>query len=72
MKLKDCTYGKLVVTRKDELGDCEVGIIVGITNNCPCGDINERSDIDRAIPLVKWSSGRESGIHPAQIDIFKG
>lgn len=71
MKLKDCKYGVLVCT-KDKSGDIErVGMIVGITNNCPSDSKKVRGDVDRAIPLVKWSSGLESGIHPSNIELLK-
>ena len=68
MKLKDCTYGKLVINHDRD----EVGMIVGITNNAPNCDEETRKVIDRAVPLVRWSSGRECGIHPANIEIYKG
>lgn len=66
MKLKDCGQGKLVTD-----GD-RVGMITGITNNCPVESIDIRRDIERAIPLVQWSDGSTHGIHPANIEIFKG
>lgn len=66
MKLRDCKYGVLVEDR-----DGNIGMIKGITNNLPIGDINERSNRGRAIPLVEWASGNTSGIHYGNIEIFK-
>ena len=66
MKLKDCTYGKLVVNN-----DGDIGMIVGITNNCPTGDINTRNEPDRAIPLVQWANGKTCGIHYGNIELLK-
>lgn len=71
MKLKDCKYGVLVCT-KDRSGNIErVGMVVGITNNCPSASEDVRGVIERAIPLVKWSSGLESGIHAGNIELLK-
>lgn len=67
MKLNECTYGTIVATE-----DGRVGMIVGITNNCPLEDIKVRSNLYNAIPLVRWSCGRESGIHAGNIFKFKG
>lgn len=66
MKLKDCKFGVLVTDGK------RVGMITGITNSCPSADETTRDDINRAIPVVKWSGGRECGIHHGNIEIFKG
>jgi hypothetical protein len=66
MKLKDCTHGKIVVTK-----DGIIGMIVGITNNCGSGDLNTRNEPDRAIPLVQWANGRTGGIHHGNIEPLK-
>lgn len=67
MKLKDCTYGILV---EDEEGS--IGMIVGITNNCPHSDMYEKGLPEKAIPLVQWASGATYGIHYGNIKPFKG
>ncbi len=59
MKLKDCTYGKLVIDGQGE----RVGMIKGITNNATHGNTAERDNRDNAIPLVEWSGGHTCGIH---------
>lgn len=64
MKLSECTYGTLVTT---EGLNPKVGMIVGITNNATLGDAQVRGDINNAIPEVRWSCGRVSGIHPGNI-----
>lgn len=58
MKLSECTPGTMVTT-----DDNRVGIIIGLTNNMPMGNIEERRHIFNAIPEVKWSSGEVTGIH---------
>lgn len=63
MKLKDCTFGRLVCTH-DKDGNIElIGMIKGITNNCESADLMTRREASRAIPLVEWAEGRTSGIH---------
>ncbi len=69
MKLKDCTYGKLVIT-VDKYSQ-KVGMIIGITNNAEHGTMDQRSKISNAIPLVRWSNGREFGIHYENIELYK-
>jgi len=66
MKLKDCVHGILV---QDRNGD--IGMIVGITNNCETADQNTRAERERAIPLVQWSHGGTCGIHPDNIELLK-
>lgn len=67
MKLKDCRYG-LVVTDDEET---KVGMIKGLTNNCPSQDRQERRKIENAIVLVEWSYGETYSIHPGNIKILK-
>lgn len=68
MKLKDCTYGTLVV---DQNGNGSIGMIVGITNNCSCADYTTRREQTRAIPLVQWAHGATTGVHYSYLEIFK-
>lgn len=67
MKLKDCVFGILVTTTDDR----KVGMIKGITNNKPSGDLTLRSEKDNAIPLVEWSCGETYGIHHENIKPLK-
>lgn len=67
MKLKDCTYGRLVEDKDRR----RIGMIVGITNNAHRGHIIEREDPSNAIPMVRWSCGEECGIHHANIELLK-
>lgn len=67
MKLSECTYGTLVFNK-----DYGVGMIKGVTNNCPCGDLEERKQVDSAIPLVEWADGRTFGFHAGNLNKFKG
>jgi|TARA_A100001518_G_C1227290_1_gene80748 hypothetical protein len=67
MRLRDCTYGVLVYDK-----DYGLGMIVGVTNNCHFKGMEERSKVENTIPLVKWASGAEFGIHPSNIEIYKG
>ena len=67
MKLQDCIYGTLVYDK-----DYGVGMIAGIINNCPSADLVNRSKVENTIPLVKWANGSEFGIHPSNIEIYKG
>lgn len=63
MKLKNCNRGRIIVS-----GDGRIGMIIGITNNCPTADIAIRSERERAIPLVQWAAGGECGINPYNIE----
>ena len=65
MKLKDCTHGRLVVTK-----DGVIGMIVGITNNCTAACLDTRNEPDRAIPLVQWANGETYGIHYGNIELL--
>lgn len=67
MKLKECKYGILVFHK-----NYGVGMIVGITNNSPYADMATRSKVENAVTEVQWSSGRKHGIHPGNIEIYKG
>ena len=73
MKLKDCTYGRLVIeTEGGMIGLKRVGMIVGITNNRPSASVVDKGGVDIAIPLVQWSCcGTRSGIHPSNIELLK-
>jgi len=67
MKLSECVYGTLV----QSLFNSNVGMIVGISNNCPneCSEV--RGEVERAIPTVQWSCGFTSSIHYTNIVKFK-
>lgn len=68
MKLSQCKYGTIVVTKERT----EVGMIVGITNNARSANIETRKMIDNAIPLVQFSGDLEPrGIHYGNLEIFK-
>lgn len=60
MKLSKCVYGTLVQNLKEPI---QIGMVVGITNNVPHADLEERSRPDRAIPVIQWSNGNTSGCH---------
>jgi hypothetical protein len=62
MKLADCKHGILVKTDEGN-----IGMIVGITNNCDNADLATRNEPDRAIPLVQWANGNTHGIHHGNI-----
>lgn len=67
MKLKDCLHGVLV----QDLETKEIGMVVGITN-CYSNLLTEEQKLpENAIPLVKWQSGREFGIHHNNIQPLK-
>lgn len=66
MKLKNCNRGRIIIS-----GDGRIGMITGITNNCPSADAATRRDPERAIPLVQWADGGESGIYPGNIEPLK-
>lgn len=63
MKLKDVQHGRIVKTEGGA-----IGMIVGITNNLPHARQSERAQEERAIVLVQWSWGANTGIHPANIE----
>lgn len=73
MKLKDCVFGVPVITNK---GDRRVlGHIVGFTYNVDVsltGGMDREDLLSKTIALVKWADSSESGIHPANIEKFKG
>ena len=72
MQLKDFQYGMLVKSSRDIGKDLyEVGMVVGVSNNCPHAEEQVRCEVGRAVFVVKWSSGRESTIHPANVTPFK-
>lgn len=67
MKLKDCKHGVLVTCNN------EIGMIVGLTNNCPTAEYRVRAEIDRAIPLVQFSGDlTPRGVHHGNLSIYKG
>lgn len=68
MKLKDCTYGRIVI----DSGNSDIGMIIGITNNRPLCSEDDKKGADYAIPLVQWSTGRTTGIHQGNIEPYKG
>jgi len=67
MKLSKCVYGTLV----QSLSSSNVGMIVGISNNSYNKCIEVRGEVDKAIPVVQWSSGVTSSIHHTNITKFK-
>lgn len=71
MKLKDCTFGKLVCTKDDFNKVDRVGMVIGVTNNITHLDVYKQLDPTRTIPLVKWANGLEHGIHHNNLEIFK-
>lgn len=77
MKLSKCKYGTIVAQTTDGLGNASnsknvaIGMIVGITNDCPRADTNTRSLPENAIAEVRWADGSVSGIHPAYIKPYK-
>ena len=68
MMLYECTMGTIVRDVRED----RVGMIVGITNNRPSSSPSERKGINYAIPLVEWSDGHRSGIHPSNIEKLQG
>ena len=71
MKLSECTCGTVVIS------DCgaqapQIGMVVGITNNCQSSDRSARQKPENAIPLVKWSFGETYGIHHGNLKKYKG
>lgn len=67
MKLHECTYGRMVITK-----DKKVGHVVGVTYNVGIaltGTMSQDELFERTIPLVKFADG-ERGIHPANIEPF--
>lgn len=67
MEHKECKFGTLVCTKNmyDEIE--QVGMVIGITNNCPLADFDTRKEASRAIPEVKFSSGEVRGVHPSHL-----
>ena len=51
MKLSECTHGKLVTDGN------RVGMVIGITTSALTEEIEYREEIERAVPLIQWSSG---------------
>ena len=70
MKLQDCVMGTIVCTKDTEGYADRIGMITGITSNVsyPC---EEQTDPHRAVPLVRWSDGREGSIHATNLTKFK-
>lgn len=66
MKLKDCKYGKIVVSGN------RIGMVVGITNTCPHRNSSERSKPENARPLIEWAGGTTHAIHQGNIELYKG
>lgn len=68
MYLKECVHGILV-----ENDEGHIGMVVGITNNCPSATLKIRQEKQRAITLVQWSYQQTpQGVHPANIKPFNG
>lgn len=66
MELKDCKHGIIVSS------NCgAIGMIIGITNNIPHADKENRRLTTHAIPLVQWSHGETSGVHHNNISPFE-
>lgn len=68
MKLSECTYGTIVTTTDED----QIGMVVGITNNCSNADQRVRQEVERAIPLVQWAYGETCGIHHRNLKKYKG
>lgn len=69
MQLRECTFGKLVITDNKE-----VGHIVGLTYNVGIeltGSMSDDEKLERTIPIVKFPRG-ERGIHHIHLSEFKG
>jgi hypothetical protein len=67
MKLKDCIYGKMVITE-----ELEVGYIVGVTYNVDIaftGGMTNEDKFEHTIPLVQFPS-ETRGIHHSNIKPF--
>lgn len=67
MKLSKCKHGIIV----QDVDGTKIGMIVGITNNCPSADLDTRAKPSRATVLVQWSFGETYGIHPENIEPYK-
>lgn len=63
MKLKDCTYGILVQNSENGM----IGMVVGLTNMYSSLLIEEQGFPENAIPLVRWQTGKETGINHCNI-----
>lgn len=68
MKLSECKYG-ILVQELSEHG--EIGMVVGITNSMLNVLSEVQRDLEFAIPLIQWQSGRTSGIHHNNIRVYK-
>jgi hypothetical protein len=69
MKLEDCTYGKMVITKNKE-----VGFIKGLTFNIHIsltGDMSNHEKYNRTIPIVEFPSGKKA-VHPSHLSPFIG
>ena len=69
MKLSKCEHGKLVITE-----DKEIGMIVGVKYNIElfnCHGLSNEELMERTVPLVQFPKGTR-GIHPGNIELFKG
>lgn len=67
MKLSKCKHGTIV----QDVDGIRIGMIVGITNNCPSADLPTREELSNAIVLVQWSFGETYGIHPKNIKPYR-
>ena len=68
MKLNECTFGRMVITKTKE-----VGHVVGLTYNTDIrhtGGLPDQELFDRTIPIVKFASG-ERGIHQGNLSKFQ-
>ena len=66
MRLRDCTYGVLVVNN-----DGEIGMVKGITNNAPTASVDVRKEANRAIPMIEWASGSTHACHYDNLSLLK-
>lgn len=68
MKLSECKYGVIVINENNN----HIGMVVGITNNaCHFIDLQIRSELDRAIPLIQWSNGDKYPIHHENLSLYE-
>lgn len=71
MKLSECKHGIIVQAECVFSKVVRVGMVVGITNNCPTGKLDEKRHPHKAIPLVQWSCGTTLPYHHENLTEYK-
>ena len=72
MRLQKVKHGIVVFDSSVNQYVPRVGMIVGLSNNCPYESETYRGKVCHVNVLVQWSSGSTTPIHPNNIDIYTG